>query len=900
MKSGILAGLSTVATSKPFIALTATTVTATSTFLIWYNVVKTAFEDVAEIASNTDFAITIVNNPLTGTYSLGFKESEETEETEETFDEEDVVEGEKQEETKKYTTSEEVIEAIAAKLKEDGIKAKSLYLDEDSGYVQKFIGAEIVTNYPNLSHKYEDVGKSENIIGQDKTEYLQGIVNIIRRKAEAEDTDQGQYLEYVPYGDEGTPGTFAYMVSTNNEEVLKYFSINETNWDIYIATYKKVYGDEENSYTITSQTIPYKNIVAKYSVPFEFLVALTEVSENPEWVEKVAEMVSENSKIDIVVQDCLMVSEKEATYSYDEVKETYEGIDVSDVETTSHSTTSVTTTELNTVTTYIREVDTWIVNLKQNYVKTELDLTEETDVEVLVDTNKNFDSETMTQTKTTNRKNTTVTRIKKNINYEKAITTVNNENDEAEVSEEDDSNINKVENIGAGITSNEKKFLGLWKNKKGQYTPYYNDDGTYNVDALFDPDGKEVKYRRPRTLRWVSPASTTISNAKVLFELLGLSERTQEHEQLMKYLMYIYTDKDYGVKEFNYSLFSLETFTTVSRFSGNVLLEYLKAWEGHEGLSSDGTKYKIGLVLGNRTVGYGVDLETSGYEQRFIDNGYDTSTGAYVDVEFVDSITLEEITKRRDMVVQKTATCSPPLTEQQIDALAVVSYQYGNIGNFVEMYNKYGNTEELKNSVRAYKTGGGYGRYYFVKGPESNGRAQANWKLFNEGKYMTSNGSELISNPSLLEAADSVTQYVIDNGLTYKATDNVNYTFPIQNNGRKTLSCSSFVQQCLLQAGYSQCAGGEKLWARTNSGLSLKDFKNLGIEVELINDITKLQPGDILQFGTGYHVVIVYSINGNNVTYKGMPEAENQGQKGKTQTIQQLQAKRCYALRIKS
>lgn len=38
---------------------------------------------------------------------------------------------------------------------------------------------------------------------------------------------------------------------------------------------------------------------------------------------------------------------------------------------------------------------------------------------------------------------------------------------------------------------------------------------------------------------------------------------------------------------------------------------YIKSWEGHEGISEDGTKYKVGLVNGNRTVGYGIDLETS-------------------------------------------------------------------------------------------------------------------------------------------------------------------------------------------------------------------------------------------------------------------------------------------------
>ena len=154
---------------------------------------------------------------------------------------------------------------------------------------------------------------------------------------------------------------------------------------------------------------------------------------------------------------------------------------------------------------------------------------------------------------------------------------------------------------------------------------------------------------------------------------------------------------------------------------------------------------------------------------------------------------------------------------------------------------------------------------------------------------------------SLLAAIDKTARYLCENNYTYKATDNVSYTFPIANSpNRRTLSCSSFVQECLLQAGYSQCSGGEKLWARTNSSLSLRDFNNLNIKVQLITDMTQLQPGDIVQYGTGYHVVFVYSVQSNGVIVKGVPEVlnNNHGFNGVLRPISFLQGKNAYALRI--
>ena len=130
------------------------TVSAATIYVGWQEILNLALEKIIDIAAkNTDFSI-VIEQPYEGFYNLGYAEKEETDDTEEMEETEGT--NETAEKVKKYTTSEQVIEKIAEKLEEEGLSTQSLYLDKDSGYIQKFINAEVVTNYPNLAHKYEE------------------------------------------------------------------------------------------------------------------------------------------------------------------------------------------------------------------------------------------------------------------------------------------------------------------------------------------------------------------------------------------------------------------------------------------------------------------------------------------------------------------------------------------------------------------------------------------------------------------------------------------------------------------------------------------------------------------------------------------------------------------------
>lgn len=110
---------------------------------------------------------------------------------------------------------------------------------------------------------------------------------------------------------------------------------------------------------------------------------------------------------------------------------------------------------------------------------------------------------------------------------------------------------------------------------------------------------------------------------------------------------------------------------------------YLKSWEGNEGYNSDKTKYKIGLVKGNRTVGYGIDLETSGAEAKLKALGYTSlNVGDYVKVEDVDAIMYEEAKKWYNSVKNSMTSNGVTAKEYQLYAFTDFCYNCGHVGDF--------------------------------------------------------------------------------------------------------------------------------------------------------------------------------------------------------------------------
>lgn len=399
----------------------------------------------------------------------------------------------------------------------------------------------------------------------------------------------------------------------------------------------------------------------------------------------------------------------------------------------------------------------------------------------------------------------------------------------------------------------------------------------------FKTEGKEnvfVKLYNEHNMK------SKVRTSGYLFSIIENNERTANLLNLTKYLIYRATDIPFGVLEYDFSEFSLESFSSMSGLYGGSIQE--KVWWAV--IDAGYSKEAAAGVLGN------IEAE-SGFNAGTVE----ASTGA--------GFGLCQWTEGRRSALESYAISKgvdPSDENTQIEFLIGEITPGGGANGFatyaLSTYKGY-SPDDWKNATTPEDAAIAFCWIFERPGiPRMSIRTEAARRYYDQFKDLEKPTGGATA---LTQAADTVARYLFDNNYTYRNTGSANYTFPIANNGLRTLSCSSFIQECLLQAGYSQAAGAEKLWARTNSSLSINDFRSMGINVELITDMNALQPGDIVQYTTGYHVVMVYSVSGSNVQVKGVPEVMNpavepmaNGYDGATRTVGFLQSKGCYALRI--
>ena len=223
--------------------------------------------------------------------------------------------------------TEEFEQRVDEWLEETGLDKEDLGLGRDDNYdtLEKFLEAEIVTLYPDLRERQKVATKAEVL----ESEEIQGIVRFLRKYEDGTE----EFLEYMPYTQYRREiAKFGVMLDayetqgqvyfTRNEvesaykEIRRYFTLDE-NVNVIIATLDSVYtkteyGDfaktegQQNSegytFTLTPKRINYQSAIEKYSMPFEFELALLNISENYGFCEAISELVKD-SDIIIDIQD---------------------------------------------------------------------------------------------------------------------------------------------------------------------------------------------------------------------------------------------------------------------------------------------------------------------------------------------------------------------------------------------------------------------------------------------------------------------------------------------------------------------------------------------------------------------------------------------------------------------
>lgn len=439
---------------------------------------------------------------------------------------------------------------------------------------------------------------------------------------------------------------FTEMINSDDrkvkEDTLLYFSLDES-WNLCITKWSKESKDgEETSYEISEEKIPYRNMVSGYTVPYAFLMDLQLISLNADYVEAVANLMTDQSYIDLTIFDTVTTSETTYTYEATEytkeehettIQET-EGNTIVDKQVTYYITTSeqigpnvtVTKTETDTVRANITRAKTWIIDQTVKYN---------------VQQNKEYPFgakpgkvEEDTSQKEPSGEGTWRNPIKETW-YEEII---NNE-------------------WVKGTTQTKfmpNEFLGLWKNETGKYVkgaPYVT---TYN-------NGKQVEYNVLGGNRTEAPIKNIQISKDQLYDLLEANQSTQIHSEIMKEIINFYetgkelTDDSFADFDFMGMFGSSEFNGFISFGSGtNTAKGFIHYFEG-EPKESNGQYVVFDDGFGNLTVGWGIYIKS--HIGRFSARGIDASSlkkGDLLDKTIVDSIEDEIIGEYRNHVLSAT------------------------------------------------------------------------------------------------------------------------------------------------------------------------------------------------------------------------------------------------------
>lgn len=617
--------------------------------------------------------------------------------------------------------SDEQIDTIINSIEEQGISTEDLKLlgdyEENASEAEK---QRAVRKYIRKFYEAQALTETLNYYHRDSTDDVTyGAIYVYRANDDVtEDISNRQALTYISYD------RMQEMVSNNNRDAANYFSIDDSD-NLVIASVSETIvetgtseaglAQQSHTYTVVTRTINYKSIVSQYTTKMNFLIDLTLISQNPEFVSAVVDLIKD-SRIEVTIMDTTTTNVNTVTNSY--TLNVHVEADRGATPGTSGSYYNVDEsyerTEVTRTTTITRSPA-----VKVNHVKTWF-------CEQTIEYSKKTDGPNQITNSTTTAPNETPPEGDGSWKTNQTTTIVETSTTES-----------YEESVRGDVSFD---VLG----KQGDGERYANGE----IDEPTFVGLMETEFRIPYSTREEAAGSNLVSGAEMLFYLLQKDADLESMETIMRYALYLYSGRDFGVTELDGSIFEIQDFVSLnsSGSSDDLLLEYIGYWEsGPNGprKNADGTKYIIiDDGVGNLAVGHGVDIYNSGYLNRFIEAGYTIAEGAEVDIEFVDNIKLEIISKNKAAV----DALGLDLTGYQFNALVSFCYNCGNVNGFKTLYNTYWNQErddkfEEKDS-NADLTHQLYTQY-FSQYVHANGqilaglqrRRRSEWTLFQTGYY---------------------------------------------------------------------------------------------------------------------------------------------------------------------
>lgn len=766
--------------------------------------------------------------------------------------------------------------------------------------LQKLMNAEIVTQYPKIGSGDLD-GKIEfqRIKNDNNTQKMKYIEKekFEQLKEDCEVNGNTDVLNYFTLDDDSN--IIVAALKTVKE------TINTTDVDINIADYtnselNKIDDNtyEKNNYVVEEKKINYKNAVRKYKMSFKYLWSLLVITEDKDFVLGLADLANKTQiLIGIYDNDTTTVTKEEYTYTKQKRTDTFVRLNIkdnlgvtgydterywlaedspnasenynsnykADYEEITENVTYTKETVGSKISTNIDKVDSWIVKSECTNQQSEETQNNQSNNVVELD---NTEFEELSNSPETSEENSSLFSNKNAEEFKTEINNyiVNNANTEENENSENNENLVEIDKVEC------RYFTNLINRKKSSETESKNIKNVQTItskEIKDDPDSKEENF--VTLLNKNGKAKDSVNEISGwLYELLETNELNDSTLNMVDLTKYLIAKSNYEDVSFDFSIFDESTFNGVSTSSSgsakSLLKEYIHSWEGCTELSSDGTKYKIeDDGYGHPTVGWGIDIENSGYKSLFVENNYPTTIGGWVDKDFVDALEDDEISSNFDAV--KSMTSDLNLKDYQINALVSRAYNMGlsraiterrgsNGYNFNEAYRAYWNPESDDKFDTKDENAVDYNNKLYTEymnevitssGQVSNGlinRRKSEWKLFQTGYYDRIDKWHSGGNGDILSIADQVHQEEIDWSYYVNSSDlywnNIEMSI---NNPNKATCCATYVSCVLYRAGlYSE---SEMNSFNYNECTALFNFlKNAGWNE--ISSYDDLEAGDIV------------------------------------------------------
>lgn len=499
---------------------------------------------------------------------------------------------------------EELEERLNIWFKANKVSKQQIGLSNDLSGLEEFLEAEVVTSYPDL--------RERNKIGTPVSEgEIQGCVQFHRRMLDGTTV----VLEYMPYEefslelakvgillDQNQTQQQIYFEEEDIEKVYKNledkFTLDEddnliilnivtTQKQVFYSDYAKAEGHadgdaDEYIYDIEVTRINYQSVIQKYTMPFEFCLALLLTSQNYEFCEAVADLAKE-SKIVIDVQDNITTNITTEVYSFDvdfemeryikyytidyiQSSEATVGTEWTEVKsdtmeynpypiegTASFNVdsykTTINTLQNNDIRLCVRQAKTWIADYNSEYTN----LVKNPQIADVI--SKEPDDSSFVEVPDYHGLIDTLTYSLPNnahIVEDRGIVREKKTNKRTVISTKVTSN--EYNKTNSEVEETPEKFLSLLKVDPST--------GVFDVENLKN-NSKLIQYENINKKEKSSPQDSLISSRYILYKLLESNSKTVSLEDTMRYLINVYRGKVKAKKAENFEIYEPDEFVFV-------------------------------------------------------------------------------------------------------------------------------------------------------------------------------------------------------------------------------------------------------------------------------------------------------------------------------------------------